>query len=214
MKKKKLETPPLPEHRRDEVGKSGVYPMSGPHPPGDAPIRGQMEWGQGNRGALGFQDHGSSQLSMDSGVLVGGLDQSQRWPGAPEPGTPVAPVLDIPVAEWPAFCTWFTENFRGMLVSLERQEEGQSSVEARHQPFAELSAHVLENAVSALTVVVQAKRRKIRVNVTGPTRLRFHRDAAGRPVRVEVENPTGRAILHFAGEIEAKPGLSSHAWGE
>ena len=27
--------------RRDEVGPTGIYPASGPHPPGDAPIRGQ-----------------------------------------------------------------------------------------------------------------------------------------------------------------------------
>ncbi len=208
--KKKLETPQ--RRRRDYVGKSGVYPMSGPLPPGNAPIRGQMEWGQGDRGALGYQDHGSSQLSMDSGVLVGGLDK--RWSGAPEPGMPIAPLLEIPVAEWPAFCAWFTENFRGAVSSLERREGGESFAEARKLPFAELSARVLKNAVSALTVVVQAKARKIRLNVTGPRRLKLQRDSAGRPVRLEIEAADGGLILHFTDDIEAKPGLSSNAWGE
>jgi hypothetical protein len=37
--------------RKDEVGRSGIYPMSGPHPAGNAEIRGQASWGQGERGA-------------------------------------------------------------------------------------------------------------------------------------------------------------------
>lgn len=207
---KKPETPQ--KRRKDYVGRSGVYPMSGPLPAGNAPIRGQMGWGQGDRGAAGYQDHGSSQLSIDSGVLVGGLDK--RWSGAPEPGKSIPPLLEIPVAEWPAFCAWFTENFRGTVTSLERREEHESFVEARNLPFAELSAHVLENAVSALTVVVQATARKIRLNVTGPRRLKLQRDSVGRPVRLEIEAANGGAILHFTGDIEARPGLSSNAWGE
>lgn len=46
--------------RKDEVGGSGVYPMSGPHPVGDAPLVGQAGWGQGERGAAGYEDHGES----------------------------------------------------------------------------------------------------------------------------------------------------------
>ena len=48
--------------RKDEVGGSGVYPMSGPHPAGDAPIVGQTGWGQGARGDAGYEDHGESQI--------------------------------------------------------------------------------------------------------------------------------------------------------
>ncbi len=48
--------------RRDEVGRSGVYPVSEIEAaPADAVIRGQMEWGQGERGAAGFEDHGDSE---------------------------------------------------------------------------------------------------------------------------------------------------------
>lgn len=49
--------------RRDETGPSGVYPASGPRPPhGDAVIRTQAEWGRGERGAAGYEDHGQSEL--------------------------------------------------------------------------------------------------------------------------------------------------------
>lgn len=48
--------------RREEVGRSGVYPVSEiDEAPADAVIRGQMEWGQGERGAAGYEDHGDSE---------------------------------------------------------------------------------------------------------------------------------------------------------
>lgn len=48
--------------RKDEVGKSGVYRVSGPQPPGDAPIVAMPAWGQGSRGAQGYADHGESEI--------------------------------------------------------------------------------------------------------------------------------------------------------
>ncbi|MGH9586886.1 MAG: dienelactone hydrolase family protein [Acidobacteriaceae bacterium] len=60
--------------RKDEVGKSGVYPASGPYPEDDAEWRGQASWGQGERGAAGYEDHGGSELSYSEGQLLGGGD--------------------------------------------------------------------------------------------------------------------------------------------
>jgi CBS domain-containing protein len=50
--------------RKDRVGPSGVYPMSGPHPPGDAPVVWPGSWGQGKRGPAGYEDHGESELNI------------------------------------------------------------------------------------------------------------------------------------------------------
>ncbi len=194
------------------MGKSGVYPMSGPHPSGPAPIRGQMEWGQGERGAAGYYDHGTSELSMDSGAVVGGFDET--WPGAPEAGSAVPAVIEVPVAEWPAFCAWLTENCRGLLVTIEHQENGESSIEGRDRPFEALTAHLLENCVTAITIVAEGKPRKTRLNVAGPQRLNLYRNPAGWPTRLEIEHANGRALIYFTGKPENRPGLSSNAWGE
>jgi hypothetical protein len=51
-----------PVNRRDEVGRSGVYPASGPLPPHDADVQPMPSWGQGERGAEGYHDSGSSEL--------------------------------------------------------------------------------------------------------------------------------------------------------
>jgi hypothetical protein len=48
--------------RRDDVGRTGVYPVSaadGADP--NAPIQGEMAWGQGDRGAEGYYDSGSDE---------------------------------------------------------------------------------------------------------------------------------------------------------
>ena len=60
--------------RRDEVGPTGVYPMSAGIPPGKHPeIRTPAEWGQGDRGAEGYNDSGGSELIWRDGQLLGGL---------------------------------------------------------------------------------------------------------------------------------------------
>ena len=52
--------------RRDETGRSGVYPASSAEgAPADAPIRTEAEWGQGERGAGGYEDSGSSELNFE-----------------------------------------------------------------------------------------------------------------------------------------------------
>ncbi len=48
--------------RRDETGRSGVYPLSGPErPAGNAPLVNEEEWGQGERGSAGYEDSGRSE---------------------------------------------------------------------------------------------------------------------------------------------------------
>jgi hypothetical protein len=60
--------------RRDEVGPTGVYPMSGGVPPGKHPeLRTPASWGQGDRGPEGYEDSGGSELYMHDGQLLGGL---------------------------------------------------------------------------------------------------------------------------------------------
>jgi CBS domain-containing protein len=51
--------------KKDKVGPSGVHPMSGPHPRSDAPlVWWPGAWGQGKRGAAGYENHGESGLNL------------------------------------------------------------------------------------------------------------------------------------------------------
>ena len=66
--------------RRDEVGHSGVYPVSnseGASP--DAFVHGEMSWGQGERGAAGYEDSGGSELIYKGEELgvIGGASEGE-----------------------------------------------------------------------------------------------------------------------------------------
>lgn len=63
--------------RRETPGQTGVYPISadqGANP--DAPIQGQASWGQGDRGAAGYQDSGTSQVLTTDQIDSSAGDQS------------------------------------------------------------------------------------------------------------------------------------------
>jgi hypothetical protein len=55
--------------RVDEVGKSGVYPVSAMEGASDdAVIHGEASFGQGERGAEGYEDSGASEIIPDEGI--------------------------------------------------------------------------------------------------------------------------------------------------
>jgi len=59
--------------RRDEVGPTGVHPMSAGIPKDKhLEIRTPAAWGQGERGAAGYEDSGGSELIYRDGQLLGG----------------------------------------------------------------------------------------------------------------------------------------------
>lgn len=55
--------------RRDATGRSGVYPASATERPGrDAPVRTENAWGQGERGAAGYEDSGTSEMASSEEI--------------------------------------------------------------------------------------------------------------------------------------------------
>jgi hypothetical protein len=74
--------------RRDEPGHTGVYPASSAEgAAGDAPLVGEEEWGQGERGAEGYEDSGSSELNFEMERELG-LLQEDREDSIIEEGAP------------------------------------------------------------------------------------------------------------------------------
>ncbi len=76
--------------RRDDVGRTGVYPQSASErPAADAPTRTENAWGQGERGAAGYEDSGTSELASSEEIrrrvehdrrkAASGSDEAQRW---------------------------------------------------------------------------------------------------------------------------------------
>ncbi|HLJ30159.1 MAG TPA: hypothetical protein VKY85_25860 [Candidatus Angelobacter sp.] len=200
------------EHRKDYIGKSGVYPLSGPHPVGNAPLKGQMEWGQGARGVAGYEDHGSSELSFDYGTVFGGLDR--EWPGAGELESG-AGTREIGVAEWPVFCEWFSRSFHDVEISLERHEvNGNITAECRQRPLVGIEAHLLETGVGAITVTVANKPHSRGFYLSGPKKMQLVSNGSGWATQLEIDAEAAKFIVHLTGEIQCAPVYSGNSWGE
>jgi CBS domain-containing protein len=64
--------------RKDKIEKSGVYPVSArAGAKADAIVHGETSWGQGERGAAGYEDSGGSELMYlgeELGVVGGGTE--------------------------------------------------------------------------------------------------------------------------------------------
>jgi len=64
--------------RKDKIEKSGVYPVSALEDASpDAMVHGEASWGQGDRGAAGYEDSGGSELlylGKDLGVVGGATE--------------------------------------------------------------------------------------------------------------------------------------------
>jgi hypothetical protein len=68
--------------RRDEVGGSGVHPASAGTAPEDSVIRSPAAWGQGDRGAAGYEDSGSSELFFyEAELRAAGIEPKGEGPG-------------------------------------------------------------------------------------------------------------------------------------
>lgn len=184
---------------RDEVGRSGVYPSSGPLPKSDAPIRRQMEWGQGERGSAGYEDHGSSEMSYQDGALLGGLDE--EWAAIFGKNADQAPEgREVPLDSWALFCDWFTRHHAGIATTI-TVTDGQPgySVAARDLPLVKISAHVLENEVGAITVQLDRTPTDYRRNLTGVKRVIYCARSNGMPKELQIERAMSTVVLSFDG---------------
>src|SRR6266511_3440687 len=77
--------------RKDKIERSGVYPVSALEgASSDAMVHGEASWGQGERGAAGYEDSGGSELiylGEELGVIGGGTEgESGAYKRDNEPG--------------------------------------------------------------------------------------------------------------------------------
>jgi CBS domain-containing protein len=80
VRKRESGTPGGGQGRKDKIEKSGVYPVSaaeGASP--EAIVHGEASWGQGERGAAGYEDSGGSELIYlgDELGLIGGATEGE-----------------------------------------------------------------------------------------------------------------------------------------
>ena len=185
--------------RRDDVGLSGVYPMSGPHPPGNAPIRTEAAWGQGERGAAGYEDHGSSELRHEEVQAMGGGEQTSKA----GPGMEAARGngREIPRGEWLSFLDGFSRQHEGWLVTLEvPEEQGRSEVEAKDLKLEGITpAHSEGHDRISIALGLEPDDHLTHF-VSDPIRLTFMEEEGGGHLGLQIEAADGsRTVVRFRG---------------
>lgn len=185
--------------RRDDVGRSGVYPMSGPHPAGEAPIRTEAAWGQGERGAAGYEDHGSSELSYKGGQARGGGEQAPTAGRVPEAARGNG--REIPRGEWLSFLDGFSRQHEGWLVTLEiPEEQGRSEVEAKGLKLEGITPEHSEGHDRISIALGKAPDDHLTHFVSDPKRLIFMEEEDGGHTVLQIEAAGGsRTVVRFRG---------------
>ncbi len=189
--------------RRDEVGRSGIYPMSGPHPEGSAEIRTQSAFGQGEKGAAGYEDHGGSELSKMGDAVVGGYNIGPG--GEPLPGTNEATPLpraegtrEIPRNDWINFLDSFSRQHEGWLVSIEQGSPTATIGEVQNLPLAGVSTDHLGTQDEVYISVGKGTDDHLTHAVTQPRHLRFIVTESGAHEALEIDSADGsRTVVRF-----------------
>ncbi|HLK34332.1 MAG TPA: DUF5335 family protein [Terriglobales bacterium] len=188
------------EGRRDEVGRSGVYPMSGPHPPGDAPIRTEAAWGQGERGAAGYEDHGSSELTYEGGQVLGGYSGGEDASAVAGSG-PQHQSREIPRGEWLSFLDGFSRQHERWLVSMEVEGRGSvTGVEAENLQLEGITPEHSEGHDRISIALGRSPDDHLTHFVSDPKRLLFLEGGSGGHGGLEIEAADGsRTVIRFRG---------------
>ena len=122
---------------------------------------------------------------------------------------------EIDVRDWPAFCEWFTDGYRGIVASLERHEkESGPLVDCVERPLLDLRLRRLENGVTAMTVIAEGKPRNTQLDLTGPRSMTIQNNAAGWPSRLTVTYEDGEFVAHFTGGLDPAAASTGNSWGE
>lgn len=205
--------------RRDEVGRSGVYPMSGPHAFGDVPIRGQMEWGQGERGVAGYYDHGGSELSYEGGQLLGGLTAGPSGAPGPDPGAHERDRLltfEIPREEWPAFFDSFSRQHEGWLVTVEviDPDTGWHSL-ARDCALSGVTAELRQPGKDTVSIVLGKMPTDLSHPISAVTRVWLKKTPEGAAEAIAFESATSsNTILRFRSPVLPETVDDVLLWGQ
>lgn len=125
------------EGRRDIVGQSGVYPATGPFPPGPAEVRVAGSFGGGS-----YEEHGYSEMTYTGDTVLGALSGEEEGPRTSLDLLELMQPGEIPRERWLSFFNTLDKGLNGEPVTVEVRQGGHSYVVQRDVPIDGLGADV------------------------------------------------------------------------
>jgi len=176
---------------RDVVGRSGVYPATGPFPPGPAEVRVAGQMGGGS-----YEDHGSSEMTYTGNTVLGALSGREARTAADR--LTLLQEGEIPRESWVSFFNQLDKAVSGERVTIELREGGQTRVAQRDMPLDGFGADVKARELMVNIGVGQSKDDLVIHNLSA-RRVLVHEDGNSRVL--EIEGNDGRSVLvRFRGE--------------
>ena len=156
--------------RRDETGRTPVFPVSaseGAKP--EARVQSERAFGQGERGAAGYQDAGSSEISnFGQGIVAGGADTNSGGQGS------INETRTVGRAEWLGFFDNFSRQYAGVPTTVEILGERPSqALRAVTLPFAGITADLKDGEDLISVILGDRPQDHFTHNVNAPSRVTF-----------------------------------------
>jgi putative phosphoribosyl transferase len=190
----------LDKPRKDEVGRSGVYPFTSSRSPKSAKVRTAGSWGQGERGGKGYEDHGGSELSYQGGQLLGALDEGGDSLAAHSQSGNV----EIPPEEWISFFNSFSRQHEGWLASVKVTQGSEQTWEVHERPLAGISSDHLTARDEIYVTIDRDQGGQLTHPIKNPMKVVFRRDLEGAHEGIDITTANGTTTsIRF--RIASKP---------
>ena len=179
----------LDKSRKDEVGRSGVYPFASSRSPKSAEVRTAGSWGQGERGAKGYEDHGGSELSYEGGQLLGALDEGgDNLSGHSQSGN-----VEIPPEEWMSFFNSFSRQHERWLASVKVTQGSEQKWEVHERALAGISSDHLTARDEIYITIDRDEGGQLTHPIKNPMKVVFRRDLEGAHEGIDIVSVDGTA---------------------
>ncbi len=171
--------------RRDDVGHTGVYPATGPFPPGEAEVVSAGQLGGGS-----YEQHGTSTFTTNTGtpaVIVDPVpaEAAQGQLSLLEEG-------EIPRERWLIFFNQLDKEIRDERVTVELRENGETRVAQRDMPIDGFGADVRAREL-IINVGVGSTKDDLVIHTISAERVRVRKEGDSRVLEIEARD--GRVIL-------------------
>jgi hypothetical protein len=180
--------------RKDEVGHSGVYPMSGPHPAGNVEMKQQASWGQSARGAAGYEDHGGSELTWEGGQLLGGFNTGPGGEPEPKPEE-IQGDSDIPHDQWLSFLDSFSRQHLNWLATIELVSAAGRQAIVEERRLQGISIDRGEGPERAYIQMGETPKERVTHTVNTPANIRFKQSSSGEHQGLEIASADGTTTI-------------------
>lgn len=193
--------PKLDKPRKDEVGRSGVYPFTSSQSPKAADVRTARSWGQGERGGKGYEDHGGSELSYQGGQLLGALEEGGDGLAAHSQSGNV----EIPPEEWISFFNSFSRQHDGWLASVKVTQGNEQRWEVHERPLAGISSDHLTARDEIYITIDRDEGGQLTHPIKNPMKVVFRRDLEGAHEGIDITTASGTTTTSIRFRIASRP---------